>query len=269
MLKCLRGNKLTIIAIANQKGGVGKTTTSVNLTTAIAASGYKTLMIDLDPQGNASTGLGFYNSQNKGTVYEVLRGDQTVQSCLYHTAVPGLDILTSTPDLAAIEQEFSQEPRKQYRLQHCLQKICKNYEFIIIDCPPSLGLLTINALTTAQHVIVPLQCEYFALEGMSQLFKSINRVKEILNPTLNMAGIVLTMYDRRNQLCDLVATEVKSFFGDKVFQTFIPRTAKISESPSYGLPVVLHDIRNSGAIAYLEFAHEVLNRLEGFKKNAA
>jgi len=260
---------LSVIAIANQKGGVGKTTTSINLTTAIAASGHKTLMIDLDPQGNASSGLGFYKSQEKGTIYEVLRGDLTVKSCLYHTAIPGLDILTSTPDLAAIEQELAYKENKQYILKKCLDKVSSNYEYIIIDCPPSLGLLTVNALTAADHVIVPLQCEYFALEGMSQLFKSISRIQELLNPQLNMAGIVLTMYDRRNQFCEQIAKEVEEYFGDKVFKTRIPRTAKISESPSHGLPVVLYDIRNIGAIAYLKFAREVLNRLKGLHQHVA
>jgi chromosome partitioning protein len=255
-------NNTQIIAITNQKGGVGKTTTAINLATALSAIDKKVLIIDLDPQGNASTGLGIDISERSNNIYNVLLGDYSVDSAAIKTDIPNLSILPSTVDLAAAEVELNEFTDKESRLKAEIKKINSDFDYIIIDCPPALGFLTVNALVAADKVIVPLQCEFFALEGISHLVKTIQRIKRVYNPSIEIEGIVLTMYDRRNNLSDMVAKDVKNCFGSKVYETIIPRNVRVSEAPSHGKPIMLYDFNSTGAQAYLQLAKEFVKRNE-------
>ena len=256
----LDARRARIIAIANQKGGVGKTTTAVNLATALAAAGRQVLVIDLDPQGNASTGLGIARAARTTGSYDLLLGDSELEAAILATAVPGLALVPSSPDLAGAELELGQLPHREFVLQRAIRSRLGGYDEVLIDCPPSLNLLTINALVAADRVLVPLQCEFYALEGLAQLMSTIERVQRALNPRLALQGVLLTMYDRRNNLCDLVAADVRGHFGDKVYDTVIPRNVRISEAPSHGLPVLIYDHRCPGAQAYIRLAAEMLKR---------
>ncbi len=255
-----RGRGTRTLAIANQKGGVGKTTTTINLGTALAAVNQKVLIIDFDPQGNASTGLGVPHTERQANSYRLLMGELNILDVTRETEIPGLDIVPSAPDLYGAEVELVDVNRREYRLREALVPLIGAYDYILIDCPPALGLLTVNALVAAQAILVPLQCEFYALEGISQLIKTIERVKGAFNADLSLQGIVLTMHDKRNNLSDLVANDVREYFGDKVYQTVIPRNVRVSEAPSHGRPVLLYDINCPGSKAYLSLAGEVINR---------
>ncbi len=247
------------IAIANQKGGVGKTTTSINLSASLAAKGKKVLVIDTDPQGNTTSGFGVEKNDLDNTVYELMLSECSIKECILNDVVNGVSIIPSNINLAAAEIELIGVDRKEYILKREVEWIKDNYDYIIIDCPPSLSMLTINAMTTADTVLVPIQCEYYALEGLSQLIHTINLVKERLNPDLDIEGVVFTMYDSRTNLSMQVVENVKSNLSQKVFQTLIPRNIRLAEAPSYGMPINAYDPKSAGAEAYMQLAEEVIN----------
>jgi chromosome partitioning protein len=254
-----------ILAIANQKGGVGKTTTAVNLGTALAAVGERVLLIDLDPQGNASTGLGINKHDRAHGAYNVLIDGVSAQEATLASTIPNLFVVPSSVDLTGAEIELVGFPNREFRLRDVLSKIDGQYSYVLIDCPPALGLLTLNAFCASDAVLVPLQCEFYALEGLSHLVRTVERVKRAFNPKLEIQGLVLTMFDKRNSLCDLVANDVRQHFGDKVYQTVIPRNVRISEAPSHGKPVILYDFRCAGAQAYIHLASEVIRREQALR----
>jgi chromosome partitioning protein len=255
-----------ILALANQKGGVGKTTTAINLGTALAAIGERVLIVDLDPQGNASTGLGIDRRNRSCSTYDVLVGEASLREAVVPTAVPRLHIAPSTMDLSGLELELGTTPGRAYKLRDAISALNNNvspdadYTYVLIDCPPSLNLITVNAMAASDAILVPLQCEFFALEGLSQLLQTVEQVRSTLNPNLSIHGIVLTMFDSRNNLSNQVVADVRQFMGEKVYKTMIPRNVRISEAPSYGKPVLVYDLKCVGSEAYLRLATEVIQR---------
>ncbi|MEA2929329.1 MAG: chromosome partitioning protein [Hyphomicrobiales bacterium] len=254
-----------VLALANQKGGVGKTTTAINLGTALAAIGENVLILDLDPQGNASTGLGIDRKSRRRSTYDVLTREVTLREAIQETAVPRLHIVPSTMDLSGLELEIAHEKDRAFRLRDALGALNHmasgtHYSYVLVDCPPSLNLVTVNAMAAANSILVPLQCEFFALEGLSQLLKTVEQVKTSLNPQLTIHGIVLTMFDARNNLAGQVVADVRSFMGEKVYDTVIPRNVRVSEAPSHGKPVLLYDLKCVGSQAYLRLASEIIQR---------
>ena len=270
LANCLRpaGSVPRVLVVANQKGGVGKTTTAINLGTALAAIGEYVLIVDLDPQGNASTGLGVARKDRRVSTYDVLVGTASLDQAILPTDVPRLMVAPSTLDLLGVEMEISSEKDRAHRLRRAVLVLHESrlaaglppYSYILVDCPPSFNLLTINAMVAADAVLVPLQCEFFALEGLSQLLKTVEQVRSSLNPRLTIQGIVLTMFDPRNNLSGQVVKDVRDFMGDKVYDTVIPRNVRVSEAPSYGKPVLLYDLKCTGSQAYLKLASEVIRR---------
>ncbi len=258
--ECVHSAGQCIIAVANQKGGVGKTTTAINLGTALAAVGNRVLVLDLDPQGNASTGLGVERQARRRNAYHVLIGESGLVEASVDTLVPKLKVVPSGADLSGAEIELVGLPRREFYLRDAIARSGDAFDYVLIDCPPALGLLTINALVAADSVLVPLQCEFFALEGISHLMRTVERVRQLYNPGLEIQGIVLTMFDRRNNLSSLVASDVREYFGDKVYATVIPRNVRISEAPSHGRPVLIYDVNCPGSRAYLHLAGEMLRR---------
>jgi chromosome partitioning protein len=259
-----------VLALANQKGGVGKTTTAINLGTALAAIGEKVLILDLDPQGNASTGLGIDRPQRKISTYHVMTGEASLATAVLPTAVPRLCVAPSTLDLLGVELEIAHERNRAHRLRLAVEALAQAtagepFTYVLIDCPPSLNLLTINALTASDAVLVPLQCEFFALEGLSQLLKTVEQVRSTLNPRLSIHGVVLTMFDPRNNLSGQVVADVRQFMGAKVYETMIPRNVRVSEAPSHGKPVLLYDLKCAGSQAYLKLASEIIQRERALK----
>ena len=252
---------MTCIAIANQKGGVGKTTSAINLATALSATGLTVLLIDLDPQGNASTGLGIGQQQRGSSTYHVLVGEAPLDRAVVATKVPRLDIVPATVDLSGAEIELVNLDARTHRLDQALGDSSRQWDIVLIDCPPSLGLLTINAMVAADALLVPLQCEFFALEGLSQLLNTVERIRARFNPGLSILGVALTMYDRRNRLTEQVAADVRAVLGKVVFETVIPRNVRLSEAPSHGLPALIYDHRCSGSEAYIALARELITRL--------
>ena len=249
-----------ILAVANRKGGVGKTTTTVNVATAMAAAGKKVLVVDLDPQGNASTSMGVDKKGSMKSSYDLLLGQCRLSDAVVWTEIPGFSIVPSSADLAAAEIELVDMPKREFALKNAFSKDAINYDYILIDCPPSLSLVTVNALVAADAVIVPLQCEFLALEGVSDLIRNINAIKKNFNPALTLHGVVLTMYDKRNNLSQMVEDDVRNFFGKKVYDTVIPRNVRISEAPSHGKPVLLYDFKCPGSQAYIGLTKELLKR---------
>jgi len=248
-----------IISITNQKGGVGKTTTAINLAASLAAAEKKTLLIDCDPQGNASSGVGIDKSKTEErSLYQALVGTLPIAETIHDTSVPHLKVIPANQELVGIEVEFIGLPDRERKLKQLLQTVNGDLDYIILDCPPSLGVLTINALVASDSLIVPMQCEYFAMEGLGYLMKTVKLIRAGLNPSLALAGILLTMFDSRNRLSHMVEEDIRKNFGEKVFQTVIPRNVRLSECPSHGLPIILYDIRSRGAVCYLELAREIL-----------
>ena len=253
-------NLSKIIAVANQKGGVGKTTKVINLATAMAACNKRTLIIDSDPQGNASTGLGVKYEDRDKDLYSVICSSTTIKSSIKKTIIPKLDLIPTSPNLSVLEQELVNIEDREFQLRNRINEINDNYDYIFIDCPPSLGLLTLNALCAAKNLIVPLQTEYYALEGLTQLMRTLDLVRENFNKDITLQGILLTMFDKRNKICEMVYDDVKSHFGKKVFNTIIPRNVRVSEAPSYGQPVLMYDISCPGSQAYASLAGEIINQ---------
>lgn len=266
--------ELRVLSVSNQKGGVGKTTTAINLGTALAAVGERVLLLDLDPQGNATTGLGVPRHARKITSYDVLLNDHSMVEAAIPTAVPGLFVVPSDPDLSGVELELANSPRRSFRLRDAIAPLRENagpdrFTYILIDCPPSLNVLTVNAMAAADAVLVPLQCEFFALEGLSQLVRTVDLVRSSLNTRLEIQGIVLTMFDRRNSLSQQVERDVRAHFGDKVYETRIPRNVRVSEAPSFGKPVLIYDLKCTGSQAYLKLARELVTRERARQAQAA
>jgi len=267
-------SQLRVLSVSNQKGGVGKTTTTINLGTALAAVGERVLILDLDPQGNASTGLGVGRSKRKITSYDVMVNDTSLREAAIPTSIRGLSIVPSHPDLSGVEIELAREDRRSFRLRDALAQLRADntgepYTYVLIDCPPSLNVLTVNSMAAADAVLVPLQCEFFALEGLSQLMRTVELVRSSLNPKLEIQGVVLTMFDRRNRLSGQVAADVRAHFGDTVYDTVIPRNVRVSEAPSFGMPVLIYDLKCSGSQAYLKLARELVTRERARQAKAA
>jgi chromosome partitioning protein len=252
---------MIVITVANQKGGVGKTTSAINVGTALAATGQRVLLIDLDPQGNASTGLGIGRNARDKSSYDLLLGDMTTDGAAQPTTIPNLDIVPATVDLSGAEIELIEFDARTHRLDQAIERGTSRWDVVLIDCPPSLGLLTINAMVASDALLVPLQCEFFALEGLSQLLTTVERIRERFNPGLSILGVVLTMYDRRNRLTDQVSDDVRAVLGRVVFDTVIPRNVRLSEAPSHGVPALIYDHRCAGSQAYIALAREVIGRL--------
>ena len=249
-----------IIAVSNQKGGVGKTTTAVNLAACLAAAEKRVLLVDMDPQANAGSGLGISVESSQITMYQVLVDEVALKTAILHTELKCLNIAPANQDLIGAEIELVTAIGREVRLKDALDQVRDLYDFIVIDCPPALGILTVNALTAADSVLIPMQCEYYAMEGLSQLLKTISLIKRRLNPELAREGILLTMYDRRNNLCHQVEQDIRTHFGSEVFETVIPRNVRLSEAPSHGKPVILYDINSTGSVAYMDVAREILRR---------
>lgn len=255
-----RSGRCRVIAVVNQKGGVGKTTTTVNLATAIAAVGRRVLVVDADPQGNASTGFGIARAERSTGCYELMFDGLAVEDVARPTVIPNLSIITSSADLAGAEIQLVNAERREFRMKDALDRSAKDYDFVLIDCPPSLNLITLNALVASDALLVPLQVEFYALEGISNLLQTVEAVRARFNPALEIQGVVLTMYDKRNSLSDAVARDVREFFQDRVYETMIPRNVRVSEAPSHGKPVLLYDLKCPGSRAYMHLASEVLKR---------
>lgn len=251
---------MKIISVANRKGGVGKTTTTINIATALSAIDKKVLVIDFDPQGNATTSMGIAKQKGQYSSYDVLISKCLAKEAIIHTELPRFDIIPSSPDLAAAEIELVEVEQREFVLKKALSNLEKVYDYVLIDCPPSLNLITINALVCSNSVMVPLQCEFLALEGLADLMKNINAIKRNFNPALSLQGIILTMYSKQNNLSQMIEADVRKYFGDKVYQTVIPRSVRIAEAPSHGKPILIYDFKSSGAQAYIQLAKEVLKR---------